>query len=142
MGKIISAFSRHNPRSPDSRLFCRIQQKIQKSTEQIPSGIKAALCFLFSRKNSFFQKISIISGEKLKLPDPCYFPEKKETDVKHLLFFIRHTSKGFSIFVRSDNLHPVAIRVFNEVNPHHRILVTDTAHFLMLFVSFLKILRT
>ena len=34
-----------------------------------------------------------------------------------------------------NNLNPVAIRIFNEVNSHLRILIADTSHLLMLFMG-------
>ena len=39
------------------------------------------------------------------------------------------------------NLQPVAIRVFNEIDAHGFIFKANAAHLLMLFVRFFKIIR-
>ena len=39
------------------------------------------------------------------------------------------------------NLQPVAIRVFNEIDAHGFIFKANAAHLLVLFVRFLKIIR-
>lgn len=42
---------------------------------------------------------------------------------------------------RRNNLYPIAVRIFDKIDPHIRIFITDAVHILMFFVGGIHIVR-